>query len=146
MDCPWDRLWLFRRPIHLSHRSTLFNNAMHWVTVEAVDDATIKVYDSTNCRPNLSVQVQASSMMQTAKKQISFQLEKMQVQKGAGDCGLFAIAYVTELCHGNCPTSYRYDIELPFDSYNQSILLVVAMTLDCSYITGMTSHVYAHTF
>ena len=43
------------------------------------------------------------------------------------------------------PTSYRYDIVLPFDSYNQSILLAVAMTLDCSYITGMTSHVYAYT-
>ena len=82
----------------------LFNNAMHWVTVEAVDDATIRVYDSTNCRPNLSVQVQTSSMMQTAKEQITFQLEKMQVQKGAVDCGLFANAYVTELCHGNCPT------------------------------------------
>ena len=36
----------------------LFNNATHWVMVEAVDDATIRVYDSTNCRPNLSVQVQ----------------------------------------------------------------------------------------
>ena len=69
----------------------LFNNVMHWVTVEAVDDTTIRVYDSTNCRPNLSVQVQASSKMQTAKEQITFQLEKMQVQKGAVDCGLLPL-------------------------------------------------------
>ena len=38
----------------------LFNNEAHWVTVEAVDGSTIKVYDSTNHKPNMSVQIQAS--------------------------------------------------------------------------------------
>ena len=38
-------------------------------------------------------------MMQTTKKQITIQLEKMQVQKEAVDCGRFSIGYVMELCH-----------------------------------------------
>ena len=59
--------------------------------------------------PNLSVQVQASCILKTAMAQdyIVFQLERMQLQKGGVDCGLFAIAYATELCNGNSPASYR---------------------------------------
>ena len=87
----------------------LFNNAAHWVTVEAVTGSMVKVYDSTNCKPNLSIQVQASSILRTTGKQdhILFQLERMQLQKGGVDCGLFAIAYVTDLCNGNNPANYR---------------------------------------
>ena len=66
-------------------------------------------YDSTNCKPNLSIQVQASSMLRTTGKQdhILFQLERMQLQKGGLDCDLFAIANVTDLCNGNNPANYR---------------------------------------
>ena len=69
----------------------------------------VRVYDSTNCKPNLSVQVQASSILKTDQSHVVFQLEKMQLQKGGVDCGLFAIAIATEYCYGNNPASYRYD-------------------------------------
>ena len=55
--------------------------------VEAVDGSTIRVYDSTNYKLNLLVQVQASSTPRTAmaKEYIVFQPERMQLQKGGMD-------------------------------------------------------------
>ena len=55
--------------------------------VEAVDGSTIRVYDSTNYKLNLSAHVQASSMLRTAMAQdyIVFQLERMQLQTGGVD-------------------------------------------------------------
>ena len=34
---------------------------------------------------------------------ITLKVEKTQFQKGGSDCGLFAIAFATDLCHGNNP-------------------------------------------
>ena len=41
-------------------------------------------------------------------KSITLQLEQTQEQLGDSDCGLFSIAYATELCYGNDASSLRY--------------------------------------
>ena len=63
---------------------------LHWVTVEACHDSFVRVYDSLYPAVSSSVQ------------------EKTQYQQGGTDCGLFAIAYATDLCYGNNPAAYRY--------------------------------------
>ena len=40
---------------------------------------------------------------------ITFKIHNTQFQKGSSDCGLFSIAYATDLAYGNDPASYRYD-------------------------------------
>ena len=41
--------------------------------------------------------------------QIAFKVRRIQFQKGSADCGLFAIAYATDLAFGNAPASFQYE-------------------------------------
>ena len=52
---------------------------------------------------------QIAAVMCCPDTSITLKVEKTQFQKGGSDCGLFAIAFATDLCHGNNPASYRYD-------------------------------------
>ena len=40
--------------------------------------------------------------------QMQIILERVQCQKNAVDCGIYAIAFLTELCHRLDPASYKY--------------------------------------
>ena len=42
---------------------------------------------------------------------INIHLESNQFQTGSSDCGLFAIAFATDLCFGNNPASYRFAVK-----------------------------------
>jgi len=54
------------------------------------------------------VKCQIAAIMQSSSKSITLQLEPTQEQFGDSDCGLFSIAYATELCYGNDVSSLRY--------------------------------------
>ncbi len=82
---------------------------IHWNTIVATDDHSVKVYDSLyhqNLGPCTTMQ--AASILQSPHQQVKFSVENTQMQDGGADCGLFAIAYATEFCYGNCPECYRY--------------------------------------
>ena len=81
----------------------------HWMTVICIEDTLVKMYDSVNCLRSVDtdVTIQAASMINSSSDYISFRVENTQIQKGGVDCGLFAIAYATEFCFGNCPECYR---------------------------------------
>ncbi len=55
-----------------------------------------------------SVQTQIASIMNSQKSSVTLVAERTQFQGGGVDCGLFAIAYATDLCYGNNPAAYRY--------------------------------------
>ena len=40
---------------------------------------------------------------------VTFINEKVQRQVGASDCGLFSLAFATDLCHGLDPAHLKYD-------------------------------------
>ena len=80
----------------------------HWVTVVAITDSLVKVYDSLYKCSNTCVTSQSAAILNSASEHIVFQNEKVQYQKGTTDCGLYAIAFATEYCHGNNPECFRY--------------------------------------
>lgn len=86
-------------------------NQSHWLTISNIgcSSSSIKVYDSLGGRlPNTTKKVIAD-ILQCKKKNIAVIYEDAQEQVGSSDCGCFAIAYATTLCHGEDPTKVKYD-------------------------------------
>ena len=47
--------------------------------------------------------------MCTHEHQVTLQIGVTQFQENSFDCGVYAIAFATELCYGNDPSQLRYD-------------------------------------
>jgi len=86
----------------------LHTGADHWMTVKLVSDHEAEVYDSVFLRPNYITLKQISSIAQCKSSTIQLNLNKVQVQRNSVDCGVYAIAYLTDLCHGKDPASCKY--------------------------------------
>ena len=52
---------------------------------------------------------QITSLVCTPLKQVILRFMRVQSQKGCNDCGVFALAFATTLCNGECPTSMTYN-------------------------------------
>ena len=96
-------------PVNGSFIQILHTGTNHWVTVEGVDDSLVRVYDSLYTSTTTSTRMSVAALAETSKHQITVQIAATQFQKGGTDCGVYAIAYATDLCHGNNPASYRYN-------------------------------------
>jgi hypothetical protein len=83
---------------------------VHWVAIATRDSQTVFIYDSLNTTISDEVMLQAACCLQSTSDQVEFRLIRNQKQKGGVDCGLFAIAVATDLCHGHDPASRRYII------------------------------------
>jgi len=59
--------------------------------------------------PTLKLFSMPAECCYTWGKSVKIINEKVQKQQGSNDCALFAIAFTTTLCHGNNPTTTRYD-------------------------------------
>ena len=95
-------------PVDMPFIQILHVGGLHWINVEACHDSLIRVYDSLYPTVSTSVQTQTASIMNSQKSSVTFVAERTQFQRGGVDCGLFAIAYATDLCYGNNPAAYRY--------------------------------------
>ena len=80
----------------------------HWLTVEGVTPSLVKVYDSLNDSTSITTQLQIASILCCEASSMYVEVQNTQFQNGGSDCGLFAVAYATDLCHGNNPASVRY--------------------------------------
>ena len=58
---------------------------------------------------SLNIKQQICSLWQPSSDQVEFQLVIVQQQPNSSDCGLFAIANVTELAHGQDPMLCMWD-------------------------------------
>ena len=80
----------------------------HWVTLAGIHGSLVKIYDSIKISICSDTKRQIARLMVADKKYIDVHIENTQYQEGSSDCGLYAIAYATEICFGNNPASYRF--------------------------------------
>lgn len=78
---------------------------------------TVRVFDSLFIKPNAIAVEHACQMLLHAGDTVTFINEKVQKQIGSADCGLFALAFATDLCQGLDPTTQRYDQALMRQHY-----------------------------
>ena len=88
----------------------LHTGADHWVTVCVVSSYEVKIYDSLFHSTTYATKKQIASIMCTREHQVTLQIGMTQFQENSFDCGVYAIAFATELCHGNDPSQVRYDV------------------------------------
>lgn len=81
----------------------------HWMTVAGGSPSMVHVYDSMYNFTTPETKMQVASILCSAEHRITFKVHKIQFQKGTMDCGLFAIAYATDLAFGNDPASFNYE-------------------------------------
>ena len=91
--------------IHVHH-----NGQHHFVTTRSIGNI-VKLYDSLNLAPSMSLLQQICSLY--SPKLDTFptvhQSKIFSPQKGTRDCGLYAIAYATELAFGFDPSKYIFE-------------------------------------
>ena len=80
----------------------------HWLTVEGVSPSLSRVYDSMNFTTSVATQSQIAAIMRCPTDSITLEVHNVQLQKGVTDCGLYSIAYATDLCHGHKPSNLYY--------------------------------------
>lgn len=105
-------------------------NNNHWITVSRSSrEAThVDVYDSL---PPASMTVPSkaiAAIICTRERTIKLHLNKVQRQIGGTDCGLFALAFATSLCHGENPSETMY-IQHEMRSHLKKCLINRVMTL-----------------
>jgi len=80
----------------------------HWLTLQVEFDEGIRVFDSNYSHISYDVKKQIASIVKSSHEKINIKLEKTQQQMNGTDCGIYAIAFATDLCHGNDPASLEY--------------------------------------
>ena len=83
----------------------------HWITISTVGcmPAHVQVFDSMHMELTSSVKKTIADLLQTTREHILVEHMDIQFQSGGSDCGLFAIASATALCHGQNPVHFRYE-------------------------------------
>jgi len=81
----------------------------HWCTIAGTSDSVVLVYDSLFTYLPEDAKMQIAGIICSQKATIECKLHEVQNQQGTSDCGLFAIAFATDLVYGNEPASYKYD-------------------------------------
>ena len=79
----------------------------HWACVATIgcDHGHVNVYDSLFSAPPSSLIQQLCCLLKTKESHLTINMIEMQSQAGVSDCGCFAIACVTALCHAHNPSS-----------------------------------------
>ena len=77
-----------------------------------ISPSLVHVYDSLYNTVHDDTVMQVAAIMHTAERYVDFKVHKIQFQRGNSDCGLFSIAYATDLAFGNDPASYMYKQDL----------------------------------
>ena len=68
----------------------------------------IQVFDSVHDNISSDTVNQICSIVCSQKKSITIEIMDVVKQSGSTDCGLFALAFATSLCHGEVPVERRY--------------------------------------
>ena len=71
----------------------------HWITVEAVTMNFVRVYDSLYYSTDISAQMQIAALICSPEQVIELDIQQTQFQVGSSDCGLYSIAYTTDLAY-----------------------------------------------
>lgn len=88
----------------------IINTGDYWVCLSTIScrPETINVYDKLFQRVSpIAIRHSCRLLMHTGGS-ILFTNEKIQKQINSSDCGLFALAFATDLCHGIDPVTQSY--------------------------------------
>jgi len=86
----------------------LRNGNDHWITIEIVFKE-VHIYDSLFLKPNCCIIKQISSIIKSkSHHKVQLLLEKVQFQRNTIDCGVYAIAFLTDLWHKIDPSARHY--------------------------------------
>ena len=97
----------------------VINAGSHWVCLSTISliPGSVKIYDSLFIRTNpIDIDHSCHLLMHTGNL-VTFVNEKVQKQTNTNDCGLFALAFATDLCHGIDPVSQCYNPQHMRDHY-----------------------------
>ena len=85
-------------------------NGNHWITVQHAEPQSgiVHVYDSIYESASEDAKRQIAALLRTEDKRIVLKIHKTQYQKGCTDCGLFAVAFATDLAHRCNPSKRLY--------------------------------------
>ena len=86
----------------------LHTGSNHWVTIQVLSQEEVHIYDSVSLKSTFYTLKQIASIVKCDYNQIQVFLERVQCQKNAIDCGIYAIAFLTDLCHRRDPASLTY--------------------------------------
>ena len=89
----------------------IINTGSHWVCLStiATSPGTVKVYDSLYQNVSAVAIDHSCRMLLYTGSTVTFSNERVQKQTNSNDCGLFALAFATDLCHGLDPTVQSYN-------------------------------------
>ena len=91
----------------------IVNTGSHWVCLSTIAtrpaSGTVRIFDSLYLKPSSIAIKHACRMLMFPGDQITLINEKVQRQVGINDCGLFALAFATDLCHGLDPVNQKYE-------------------------------------
>ena len=88
----------------------IINVGKHWVCISTIgcQAGIVKIFDSLYSKPNSVLIDHACLMLFYQQDTVTICNEKVQKQLGGSDCGLMALAFATDLCHGLDPATQRY--------------------------------------
>ena len=86
----------------------LHTGADHWIAIEILSEEEVWVYDSMYLKPTYHTLKQIASIVKSKHRQINISVAKVQFQKTTVDCGVYALAFLTDLCHGINPNTRVY--------------------------------------
>ncbi|KAL5509803.1 hypothetical protein EMCRGX_G005233 [Ephydatia muelleri] len=81
----------------------------HWITVEHTQSFSVNVFDSKFCTIPMDVKMQIAALLCCTSSRITTRFHKTQSQIGSSYCGVFAIAFATDLAFGLKPASHHYE-------------------------------------
>lgn len=84
----------------------------HWAlasTISLPNGADILLYDSLYTSMNHQTKLLLSELVHTSKPAFTVGFANLYKQSGTADCGLFAVAYCTDLAFGKEPCHYIYN-------------------------------------
>lgn len=88
----------------------ILNVGRHWVCMSTIGccAGTVQVFDSLYNRLDDVLIDHGCRMLPSAQDAVTFFYVKVQKQIGGSDCGLFALAFATDLCFGLDPHNQKY--------------------------------------
>ena len=91
----------------------IVNTGNHWICLSTISccPGTVKIYDSLFQRASPIAIRHACRMLMHTGDSILFINEKIQRQRNGNDCGVFALAFATDLCFGIDPATQTYNQE-----------------------------------
>ena len=92
-----------------SYIQVLHTGTDHWIAVKIISDNELHVYDSLfTQKPTYFVLKQVAAIVRSRSNKVTMHLERVQFQRNSQDCGVYAIAFITDLCYGRDPAAYQY--------------------------------------